>query len=189
MTEPGVVLVVPVKRLAEAKSRLEVHPGLRRLIALSMAEHTVRTAAATPSVARVLVVTRDRTVKAAVLALGAEVVHERRRSSLNRAARAGRAAARRRLPGHAIGIIVSDLPTLTCADLESAIAEFRECRTPIVVPDQEGTGTTMLLQGSEDLPIRFGPSSAARHAEAGFRPADGALPGLRRDLDRLPPAN
>ena len=53
--------VVPVKPLAEAKSRLAsaLPPALRRLLVLTMLEDVLRTLAAAPGIGRVLVVTAD----------------------------------------------------------------------------------------------------------------------------------
>lgn len=181
----GVVVVIPVKGLATAKTRLDVPADARREVALRLAEHAVGTALATPEVSRVLVVTADGTVKARMQALGAGLVHEVD-PGLNAAARLGRDAARRVRPGDDVAIMVSDLPDLTTTDLSAAIAEFR-ARGPLVVTDVEGTGTTTLLQqGAADLSIGFGVGSAAHHVKAGFLPAEGALPGLRRDLDTTP---
>lgn len=178
-------MVVPVKGLATAKTRLDVSADVRREVALRLAEHAVGTALATPEVSRVLVVTADGTVKARMQALGAELVHEVD-PGLNAAARLGRATARRVRPGDDVAIMVSDLPDLTTADLSAAIEEFR-ARGPLVVTDLEGTGTTTLLQaGTAELSIGFGVGSAAHHVTAGFSPAEGALPGLRRDLDTTP---
>ncbi|GGO93988.1 2-phospho-L-lactate guanylyltransferase [Nocardioides phosphati] len=186
MTAPGVVLVIPVKRLEAAKSRLEVEPAVRRMIALSLAEHTVRTAVATPQVIRVVVVTRDRTVRRLVRFLGADVCRERRRGGLNAAARRGRRAARRRVPGADVGILVSDLPALTSADLAEVVERYRRDRNPLVVPDHEGTGTTLLLHpGDRWPPVLFGPESLRRHVCVGYRAVTDAPSGVRRDLDRL----
>jgi 2-phospho-L-lactate guanylyltransferase len=183
----GVILVLPVKRLESAKSRLDVPADRRRRVALQLAEHAIRTALATPEVSRVLVVTGDTTVKLRAQALGADLVHEPRRSHLNAAARQGRAAARGLGPGDDLAIMVSDLPDLASQDLSDAIAEFRAGARPMMVADLDGSGTTMLIHGASAEPrILFGASSAARHQDAGFTPAAGLLPGLRRDLDTTP---
>jgi 2-phospho-L-lactate guanylyltransferase len=79
MREPGWAVVVPVKRLATAKTRLrgDTPPGVphARLV-LAMAQDTVRAALACPVVAEVLVVTGDPAVAAALGELGARVVPE-----------------------------------------------------------------------------------------------------------------
>jgi 2-phospho-L-lactate guanylyltransferase len=79
MREPGWAVVVPVKRLATAKTRLRggAPPGVphARLV-LAMAQDTVRAALACPVVAEVVVVTGDPAVAAALGELGARVVPE-----------------------------------------------------------------------------------------------------------------
>jgi 2-phospho-L-lactate guanylyltransferase len=184
----GLVIVVPVKRLSTAKSRLDVPSATRRAVALGLAEHSTRVALATPEVVRVLVVTSDTTVKLHVRALGADLVHEPRISNLNAAARLGRDAARRMNPGDDVAIMVSDLPDLSTGDLSAAFGEFQaRGRLPMMVTDTEGTGTTMLIHGTHGTPrIAFGPGSSERHRNAGFSPATGHLRGLRRDLDTMP---
>jgi 2-phospho-L-lactate guanylyltransferase len=184
----GLVVVVPVKRLSRAKSRLDVPAATRRAVALGLAEHTIRVALATPEVVRVLVVTCDTTVKLRVRALGADLVHEPRSSNLNAAARLGREAAGRMNPGDDVAIMVSDLPELSTDDLSAAVGEFRaRGELPMMVADTDGTGTTMLIHGAHATPrITFGPGSAQRHQTAGFNPATGDLRGLRRDLDTTP---
>lgn len=187
-TGHGLVIVVPVKRLSTAKSRLDVPAATRRAVALGLAEHSIRVALATPEVVRVLVVTSDTTVKLRVRALGADLVHEPRSSNLNAAARLGRDAARRMNPGADVAIMVSDLPDLSTDDLSSAVGEFRAGgQVPMMVADTEGTGTTLLIHGAHTTPrIAFGPGSSERHQRAGFSPATRDLPGLRRDLDTMP---
>ena len=187
MSTPGVVLIIPVKRLAKAKSRLEVEPRVRRKIALSLAAHTIRTALETPQVTRVIVVTRDRKVIRLARHLGADVSRERPRSDLNRAARQGRQAGLRLVPGADVAIIVSDLPALTPADLTQVILRFRRTRHPLVVPDAEGTGTTMLLHPEAVVPpVLFGPASLRRHLSAGYELAGDAPHSARCDMDQMP---
>lgn len=183
---PGITVVVPVKRLARAKSRLDLPPRLRRQVALQLAAGTVRTLLATPSVTRVLVVTSDPTVARFAQMLGAGVVREPRPRGLNPAVDAGRRAALLLAPRDDIAVLVSDLPEITTGEVEEVVEQFRRTRRPLLVADHEGTGTTALLHSCSDRPpARFGPGSAVRHREAGYRPATGLLPGLRQDLDSL----
>ncbi|MDQ3456810.1 MAG: 2-phospho-L-lactate guanylyltransferase, partial [Actinomycetota bacterium] len=65
-------VVIPVKRLAVAKSRL-ADPARNRDLALAFAQDTVRAAATAAGVARVLVVTGDDEVARAVAGSGAVV--------------------------------------------------------------------------------------------------------------------
>lgn len=183
---PGLTVVVPVKRLARAKSRLDLPPRLRRQVALQLAAGTVRTLLATPSVTRVLVVTSDPTVARFAQMLGAGVVREPRRRGLNPAVDAGRRAALLLAPQDDIAVLVSDLPEITTGEVEEVVEQFRRTRRPLLVADHEGTGTTALLHAwSDQPPVHFGPGSAVRHLQAGYASATGDLPGLRHDLDSV----
>jgi len=179
-----VVLIIPVKHLDDAKSRLGVSARRRAAIALGLMRHSVSVALACPSVAEVLVVTSDPRVARAAQRLGATAVEEPRPGGLNVAIAHARDRARVLVPGSDLAVMVSDLPTLTVQDLDLALGEFRAQDVPLVVADAQGTGTTFLAHShTVDPPVRFGPASAARHAEAGYRPATLPLAGLRSDLD------
>ena len=69
------VVVIPVKRLDRAKTRLSTRPAPQRgALALAFALDTVRAALACPRVSAVLVVTDDDEVRASTVALGARSV-------------------------------------------------------------------------------------------------------------------
>src|SRR5580698_5030853 len=80
MTEParfGWTVLLPVKVLAQAKSRLAVLAGDRRHeLALAVASDTVSAVVACPEVARVIVVTSDPVAGPRLLSLGALVIPE-----------------------------------------------------------------------------------------------------------------
>jgi 2-phospho-L-lactate guanylyltransferase len=179
-----VVLIVPVKHLDDAKSRLGMSVRRRAAIALGLMRHSVSVALSCQSVVEVLVVTSDPRVTRAAQRLGATVVQEPRRRGLNIAIEHARERARVLVPGYDLAVMVSDLPTLTVQDLDLALGEFRANDVPMAVSDTQGTGTTFLAHSHRvDPPVRFGPASAARHAKAGYRPAALPLAGLRSDLD------
>ncbi|TDB72457.1 2-phospho-L-lactate guanylyltransferase [Micromonospora sp. KC721] len=181
--QPTWTLVVPVKRLTAAKSRLRgalpVVP--HEELALALAADTVRAAVACPAVAEVLVVTADAAVAAAAGAVGARAVPDRPEAGLNAAFRHGaRLAGRRWVAG-----LTADLPALRPAELAAAL---RAAATgPAVrrfVPDAPGTGT-VLLAAPPGVPLdpRFGVGSAAAHRASGALPLTGDWPSLRRDVD------
>lgn len=181
-----IAIAVPLKGLARAKSRLALPDAERRALALEMGMRTVRAALRTPEVIAVAVVTADPLVAQAAVECGALLISEGRESGLARATRRGRAELAGLHPSAAIGILVGDLPSLESSDLSAAIAEFRESSGPMAVTDRDGTGTTLLLHPpGARFPMLFGPDSARRHAEAGYRLARGELTGLRHDLDTL----
>ena len=181
-------LVVPVKLLARAKSRLAVLAGpYREALALAMAADTVAAALACAAVGRVIAVTDDAEAARALAGLGALVVGDEPGRGLNPALRHGAALAAARWPGSGIGALAADLPALRPAELGlglRAAARFEQS----FVPDAAGSGTTLYTArpGARFRP-RFGPGSAEQHRAAGA--AELSLPGLaglRRDVDQPP---
>lgn len=173
-------VVVPVKRLDAAKSRLRgALPGQpHAALALALAVDTVEAVRACPVVAEVLVVTDDPVVTAAI---GARVMPDRPAAGLNPAFRYGASAAG---PGWVAGL-TADLPALRPVELAAALSTARSGpSTRRYVPDAPGTGT-VLLAAPPGVPLdpRFGGSSAAAHAASGALPLLGDWPSLRRDVD------
>lgn len=188
MTADGTLtwsLVIPVKMLARAKSRLAGLAGpARPALALAVAADTVRAALACPQVRHVIVVTGDERAAAALGRLGACVVGDEPDAGLNPALVHGAGAAVARDPRSGVGALSADLPALTPAELGRALR--RAARWPqAIVADASGAGTTLYTTrpGVPFLP-RFGPGSRLRHLAAGAREiARDDLPGLCRDVD------
>lgn len=201
-------VVIPVKRLSLAKTRLSAalavstRPDLlvenppstdqppagawlpaNGRIALAMASDTVRAALASTMVAAVLVVTDDSLAADTLSALGAQVVPDAPDDGLNAALRYGAAQAAVQRPELGVVALSADLAALRPEELTQALTQALAHRRAFVA-DGQGTGTTLLtaLPG-HGLDPRFGPGSAAEHSRHGAHPLDGALPGLRRDLD------
>jgi 2-phospho-L-lactate guanylyltransferase len=155
-------VVVPVKRLVLAKSRLAVRPDQRVDLAIAMAADTVRAALDAVTVAEVVVVTDDTRAARALAELGARVVGDEPDDGLNPALRHGAAAAR----GTAVAALSSDLPSLRAAALDivlrAAVAHRRA-----VVADAGGAGTTLLAVRDGDLEPAFGAGSFAAHLAGG----------------------
>lgn len=178
-------LVLPVKRLAVAKSRLgPPYDGLRRELALAFAIDTATAALGCPHVAAVQVVTDEPEAAAALAAVGAEVTDDRPDAGLNPALSHGAALAAEAHPATRVGTLAADLPALRPADLGAVLRTASGYRRSFV-RDAVGTGTTVLLAATAaELRPMFGPASAARHAADGAVELDaGALPSLRRDVD------
>ena len=178
-------LVVPVKVLARAKTRLASLAGPDRpALALAMAADTVAAALDCPQVGRVIVVTDDPQAAEVLAGLGAVIVPDRPGRGLNGALRHGAAHAGSRWPRSGIGGLAADLPALRPAELGDALRAA--ARWPqAFVPDSAGSGTTLYTArpGTVFRP-RFGPRSAARHRAAGaVELAQPGLRGLRRDVD------
>ena len=100
--------------------------------------------------------------------------------SLNGAARAGL----ERASHEARAVMLGDLPALTAADLDDALARATG-QERAVVPDAEGSGSVLVtwrVSGAHEA--HFGTDSAAKHADAGHTVLDvPASSTLRRDVD------
>lgn len=174
-------VVVPVKRLSAAKSRLAgFGDDGRRALALAFAQDVVRAAVACAEVCRVLVVTDDARAAAALTQLGAEVQADRPDAGLNPALEHGATLLREHDGRLGVATLSSDLPALRPDDLAAALT-LSTGRA--FVADAGGSGTTLLAAaaGAPLLPS-FGPGSAARHRASGARELP-AADGLHRDVD------
>ena len=180
---------MPVKRLADAKTRLRGAAGLddvahARLV-LALAHDTVAAVRAARLVHRLLVVSSDPVVAAELAATGVEVVPDGPEPGLNAAYAHGAALLRaRHVDTPPLGALQADLPALRPAELDAAIAAFIIGTRRAFCADADGTGTTLLLAAAGvALDPRFGVGSAARHVESGALALTGDWPGLRRDVD------
>jgi 2-phospho-L-lactate/phosphoenolpyruvate guanylyltransferase len=194
-------LVIPVKLLAQAKSRLAGLTGtVRSELALAMAADTIAAAAAAASVAGVLVVTDDPVVTGIATGLGAMVLPDRPAAGLNDALAYGAAYARARWPERGLAGLAGDLPAARPGELTAALEAAARLGAAFV-PDADGTGTVLyaVTPGVEFRP-QFGADSRNRHlavgaveigpgeigqAEIDWAASQAALAGLRRDVDTL----
>jgi len=180
-------LVIPVKVLALAKSRLTGLAGPRRAeLALAMAADTVAAATACTVVDSVVVVTDDAAAAALLSGLGAIVVPDEPGDGLNPALTFGAAQADQFWPGRGRAGLAADLPALAPAELGRALTEAAEVPEAFVA-DAAGTGTTLYAArpGTAFWP-KFGPGSRAAHLSGGA--VELRLPGLdglRRDVDTV----
>lgn len=186
-------MVIPVKRLSAAKSRLRgALPGVPHgALALALAQDTIAAAGRAAGVVEVLVVTDDPAVAAAAHALGAGVVADRPRGAtadppsaegLNAAVAHGMGLLAG--PQRWVAALTADLPALRPAELAAALRAAADQPLRRFVADAPGTGTTLLTTppGAPPRP-RFGAGSAAAHAATGAAPLAGEWPSLRRDVD------
>jgi 2-phospho-L-lactate/phosphoenolpyruvate guanylyltransferase len=178
-------VLVPVKVLAQAKSRLAALAGERRgELALAVACDTVTAVTACAAAARVIVITDDQVAGAALAELGALVVPDEPRDGLNAALRHGAGYACSRWPESGTAALSADLPALRAAELGRALRAASAWPAAFVA-DAAGDGTTLYTAapGTAFRPA-FGPFSRARHAAGGATELDLAgVPGLRRDVD------
>jgi 2-phospho-L-lactate guanylyltransferase len=181
-----VALIVPVKRLATAKSRLAtVFSGpAREGVVLAMLLDTLAAARRVESVGSVTVITPDEAAAAAAAALGATTIAdptpEGHGDPLNNAI----VVAERALTASFANVVVlqGDLPALQSQELDEAIAAARRHPRSFVA-DRLAQGTSALCAFGAALEPRFGPNSSAQHRGSGAIELTGAWPGLRCDVD------
>lgn len=182
MDEVRWAVVVPVKELPVAKTRLGMGDAERTALALAMASDVVSAALACPVVDGVVVVTNDARAAAVLADLGARVVADVSDAGLNPALLDGARYARALWPRHGVAALASDVP---CATPEALAGALREAAAfpRALMPDARGDGTTLLTASpGHDLDPRYGASSRHAHVAAGARQlADSAA--LRRDVD------
>ncbi|RFA08655.1 2-phospho-L-lactate guanylyltransferase [Subtercola boreus] len=179
-------VVVPVKGTDLSKSRLAELPAtvlVRRRLALAFALDAVGALSASALVGEIIVVTSDPESAAALAELGARILADPG-EGLNVAIATGLTEARRRHPGAPVAAITADLPSLTTADVDSALRAAAE-HPAAFVADFEGVGTTTITaRPGVSLVPQFGIGSAAAHAAAGLVPLEVPLTStLRRDVD------
>jgi 2-phospho-L-lactate guanylyltransferase len=166
-------VLLPVKVLARAKSRLAVLAGdRRRELALALASDTVAAVLACPEVARVVVITSDPAAGPLLAGLGAVIVADEPagrqpgsgsphastpagaaagdsgdagpQDALNAALRHGAVVAARRWPGTGLAALTADLPALSPGELAAALRRAAAgAPRAAFVPDAAGVGTTL----------------------------------------------
>jgi len=184
--EPDVGLIIAVKRLAAAKTRLAAlfAADARERVVLAMLIDTITAAHRVEAVGSITVVTPDETAAAAARELGADVLEdptpEHHRDPLNNAV----LAAARSVSSQVTNIVVlqGDLPALRTHELAEALAAARGHPRSFVA-DRQGTGTVALFAFGVSPDPLFGSDSAARHRDSGAAELLGGWPGLRCDID------
>jgi len=182
---PAYGVVVPVKPLAVAKSRLgSLGDVVRRDLMLAFVVDTVTAAVDCAVVARVLVVTDEVDLARGLADLGVVAIPDGCSGDLNASLVQGAAELVRVAPTLRPVALCADLPALRPEEL-GAVLEQSEEQPVSFLPDAVGTGTT--LYTAEDLSTfapRFGPSSREAHRAAGATELDGATaPSVRQDVD------
>ena len=185
-TSGDIGLVIAVKRLAAAKTRLApvFSTVNREHIVLAMLVDTIDAASAVAALKTMVVVTPDDDAAAAARSLGAQVLADPtpdgHRDPLNNALLAAEVVVRKRSAN--IVVLQGDLPAMRTHELTDAIAAARGLPRSFVA-DRHGTGTSALFSFGVALDPQFGPDSAERHRRSGAIGLTGAWPGLRCDID------
>lgn len=181
---PGWSVVVPVKGLARAKTRLVDTAELpRAALARAFALDTVAALAAASTVTSVVVVSDEPDQPSVRRHPKVTLLPEERRG-MNAAVRQGAAWVRRHRPTDGVAVFVADLPAATPAAVETFLtrAGLQPCS---VLADLEMVGSTALsVLPEETLEPAFGADSLRRHIDRGAALVhpDG-LDALRRDVD------
>lgn len=173
-------VVIPVKRLSLAKTRLAAYGDSRREdLALAFAADVVVAACL---VGRVLVVTDDERAGPVLAALGARVVADDPDSGLNPALAHGAELLRGEDPWLGVATLSADLPAVRAPDLAATLRRVGVGQRGFV-PDRAGTGTTLLAAGpGASLLPAYGPGSRSAHLASGAIELI-AADSLRLDVD------
>lgn len=182
-------VVIPFKGGSLAKSRLGLKHGehspvdaeRRSHLALAFLTDTVVATFAAPSVNRVIVVSSDPAVAAALPDVPTIADPGK---GLNAAISAGTHSALGTTPNAPIAVLTGDLPSLTTDDVEAAL-ELAQNHALGVVADHIGVGTTMITSRSGvGLIPRFGKNSHRAHTDnSHFSLPVSPRSTLRKDVD------
>jgi 2-phospho-L-lactate guanylyltransferase len=82
--------------------------------------------------------------------------------------------------------LLADLPALTVGEVVEALSQIEPDGAARFVADAAGTGSTLYAANATSFAPRFGPGSRAAHLAAGAIEIEGALAGLRQDVDDAP---
>jgi 2-phospho-L-lactate guanylyltransferase len=177
------VVIVPIKRFTEAKTRLD-GVGDRAAVAEALTRDTLDAVASAQKVRMVLVMTDDPHLVEDLRLPVAAVVRTQQAPGLNGAVADGLAYAGESWPDFGVAVLQGDLPALTPEDLDTVLESAEELPLGLV-PDAEGTGTAMIT-GRPGVPLlpAFGEGSARRFQDLGHKPLR-APERLRRDVDTL----
>ncbi len=184
-------LLVPVKPLARAKTRLRGAadggaggPEAHARLVLALARDTLAAAADAAVVRRAVAICSDEVVRAALAADGVEAIPDEPAAGLNPALRYGEAVLRGPDPDTPVGALQADLPALRSEELDCAVRAGLATGARAFCTDRTGTGTTLLLAPpGQPLEPCFGRGSAAAHRATGAQELPGCWPGLRCDVD------
>lgn len=177
-------LVVPVKPLEVAKSRLVSLGPHRERLALAIAADTVTAALRCPRVDTLFVVTNDPVAGKVLAGLGAVVMGDEPDAGLNPALRHGQQSALTANPDTGVAAVSADLPALRPGEL-ARVLDAGSQHELAFVPDAAGAGTTVLAAapGAPFSP-HFGPGSRDRHAAQGaVELTIDDIASVRRDVD------
>jgi 2-phospho-L-lactate/phosphoenolpyruvate guanylyltransferase len=160
--------ILPVKRFAVAKARLEddLSAGTRRALTESMVTDVLMALRRTNAIDEVLVVTSDPTAEAIGHGYGAIVLADDVEEGQSAAALIGIEHALEHGAGRVL-LVPGDCPALDPAELTGLLERAADERAVTLVPDRHGTGTNALVLVPPDvIEPAFGEGSRERHEQA-----------------------
>lgn len=162
------VAILPVKRFASAKRRLEaaLASGARRALAEAMFTDVLTALRRVQAIDEILVVSADPGAQRIAEGYGARALDDPAESGQDQAVVRGAGVARE-LGAAQVLCLAGDCPLLDPLELETLLGKPRTAeRYAVIVADRHGTGTNGLLLSPPDaLEPRYGPGSFARHLE------------------------
>ena len=190
MTRATTRAIVPMKSLAESKSRLAVllAPAQRRALARAMFLDVVEVLVGHPRLRGIALVSADPEVLALAADCKLESIEETppRGGGLNAAVAAAAGACR--AASDRLLVVHADLPLLAGDDIDAALAGLSEGADLVIGTDRAGRGSNLLGFRSAAIPdFRFGEGSCQRHCdwarEAGMRATVLQRSGIASDID------
>lgn len=184
------VAILPVKRFANAKRRLDgaLASGARRALAEAMFSDVLTALRRVTAIDAILVVTADAGAQRIAEGYGARAIEDPAESGQDQAVARGAGVARE-LGAAQVLCLAGDCPLIDPQEIETLLGKPRTAaRFAVLVADRHGTGTNaLLLSPPGALEPRYGPGSFQRHLElagAGEVPVEVAeLPSLALDVD------
>lgn len=164
-----VFVIIPVKRLDNAKSRLSplLTDGERKQFCLNMLEDVLRTVKSTKRVNQTVVVSNDPEVFHVAKNFEAAYLRERK-TGLNEAISEAIGWCIERSAASVL-VLPADIPLVTPTDLNRMLA-LREKASMVISPSRSGKGTNaLLLTPPNACPTFYGPCSFQRHLEEASR--------------------
>lgn len=185
----GPRILIPMKRLSDAKSRLSsVFRQQERIhLAAAMLLDTLDVVSACSGLAGYSLVTADPEAARCGRGAGADIIDDTA-GTLNRALEAARETLFLEHGRSPLVVLPADMPLLTAGDLLALIEAHKPGVDVTIVPDHRRDGTNALVLSQDaDLIFSFGPDSRRRHGElaalAGLTIQELTMPRISFDLD------
>ena len=162
-TTPSWTAIVPLRSLAEGKSRLSSESQGTALLIEALALDVLRACRACSDIDQIVVVSPDPAVHELAGAEGCVSFEEASATGINEAISAARKA---HAPAETVIAILGDAPCLTPEVLTTVLLQASQHAVSFV-PDAAGTGSTMWCTQAPDAVSHFGPHSRAHHRASG----------------------